>query len=159
MLPATQSRSSIDITAQPAADAAIRTIPAASMMLQLRLLTPLSAASGSAIIEGGVARGTAFAGAVLPGSLEWSRDPSRDLTQLTIRYGVHTQDGHHVQLVDRASFHAGDAGTWVRPITTATAMEAAPDPLAASAAGLMIGRLDATQMGAGVLRLDLHRVL
>ena len=158
MLPAAQARSSIDRLA-PAADSLIRTEAMASLTLQLRLTAPLGAATGSAIIEGGDAHGSAFTGAVLPGSLEWSHDPLRGITQLTARYGVQTHGGQRLQLVDRASFPAGDAASWDQPITTATEMEAAPDPLAAAARGLLIGRLDASQMHAGMLRLDLHRVL
>jgi len=159
MLPAAQARSSIHFAAEPAADAAIRSELLASLTLQLRLATPLTAAAGSAIIEGGEARGPAFTGTVLPGSLEWSRDPLRGVTQVTARYGVHTQGGHRLQLVDRASVQAGDTFAWDRPITTSTELEATPDPLAAAARGLMIGKLDASRMDVGVLRLDLHRVL
>jgi len=158
MLPPAQARSSIDNLA-PAAGHVIRTEPMASLTLQLRLIAPLDAATGSAIIEGGEALGPAFTGAVLPGSLEWSHDPLRGVTQLTVRYGVQTHGGHRLQLVDRASFPAGDAASWNHPVTTATEMEAVPDPLAAVARGLLIGRMDASQMHAGTLRLDLHRVL
>lgn len=158
MLPATQARSSIDFAAQSAPQAAIRTELLAALSLQLRLAAPLDAAVGSAIIEGGQARGTAFAGQVLPGSLEWSQD-SRGLTQLVVRYGVQTQGGQRIQLVDRASFPTAQGAVWNQQIISTTEMEASPDPLAAAARGVLIGRLDASAMGAGVLRLDLHRII
>src|SRR6187397_1135334 len=94
MLPAAQARSSIDTFAS--ADSVIRTEAMASLTLQLRLTAPLGAATGTAIIEGGEAQGSAFTGAVLPGSLEWSHDALRGITQLTARYGVQTHGGHRL---------------------------------------------------------------
>jgi hypothetical protein len=158
MLPATQARSSIGFSAESAPQAAIRTELLAALSLQLRLAAPLDAAVGSAIIEGGQARGRAFAGEILPGSLEWSRD-SQGLTQLVVRYGVQTHAGHRIQLVDRAKFSTAEGAMWNQQITSTTEMEASPDPLAAAARGVLIGRLDASAIGAGVLRLDLHRVI
>jgi hypothetical protein len=158
MLPATQARASISFSAEPAAQPSIRTELLTALSLQLRFVVPLSAAIGSAIIEGGEARGPAFAGKVLPGSLEWSHDP-RDLTQVVVRYGVRTHDGHHIQLIDRASFPTVAGAVWNQQITSTTEVEASPDPLAAASRGVLIGRLDASAMGAGMLRLDIHRVI
>lgn len=159
MMPAAHARTND----HPAASSAIRTEPLATLTLQVQLATPVHAPIGSAIIAGGAAAGSDLAGTVLPGSLEWSRDAARGITQLTLRYGVLTAAGDRLQVVDRASFPSAAGPSWATPITTATELESMADPLAGSlgglATGLTIGRLDATALDAGRLRLDLHRVL
>lgn len=158
MMPAAHART----TDHPAESPAIRTEPLATLALQVQLATPADAPIGSAIITGGTAAGTALSGAVLPGSLEWSRDAARGITQLTLRYGLLTGSGDRLQMVDRASFPTAAGPAWARAITTSTELESMADPLADGGgltAGLTIGRLDAASLDAGRLRLDLHRVL
>ena len=159
MMPAAHARS----TAHGAASPAITTEPLATLALDVRLSTPVNAPIGSAIIAGGAATGARLSGAVLPGSLEWSRDATRGVTQLTLRYGVLTEAGDRLQVTDRASFPSAAGPAWAEPITTSTELESMAEPLAGAAgilaAGLTIGRLDATALDAGSLRLDLHRVL
>ena len=144
----------------------VRTEPLSSLTLRLQLAVPETAAAGSAIIIGGLASG-GICGPVLPGSLEWSRDDSRGVARLALRYGVQTPDGHRLQLIDRASFPCEVQSAWREPIATTTELETADDPVADASRiamsgllpGITIGRLDASALGAGVLRLELHRVI
>ena len=158
MMPAAHAHATEQLAASPD----ISTEPLATLSLDVHPGTPVNASAGSAIIAGGAVRGARLQGAVLPGSLEWSSDLTRGVTQLTLHYGVLTEAGDRLQVTDRASFPSGSGSGWARPITTFTEMEAMADPLAALAdisTGLTIGRLDASGLGAGSLRLELHRVL
>lgn len=78
--------------------------------------------------------------------------------RLSLHYGVETRDGRRLQLVDRATVAARSDSLWDRPITTTTEFECVADPLAA-ASGLVIGRLEAGNLAAGTVRLDLLRVV
>ena len=151
---------------QGIAGLAVRSEPLATLTLELQLATPENAATGSATIVGGQAAG-GLCGMVLPGLLEWSRDSERGLAQLALRYGLQTADGQRLQMIDRASFPCTGASPWASPISTSTELEAMADPAAdvlqEAAAGLVpgitVGRLDASALGAGRLRLELHRVI
>jgi hypothetical protein len=144
----------------------VRSEPLATLTLQLQLATPATASIGSARIVGGEAAGL-LAGTVLPGILEWSFDRANAVAQLALRYGLETADGHRLQVIDRATFPCSGASAWASPICTSTEMEAMADPAAdlrhepgaGMVPGLTIGRLDASALGAGTLRLALHRVI
>jgi hypothetical protein len=153
-------------TDQGIAGPVVRSEPLATLTLQLQLAAPEGAACGNAAIVGGQAAGT-LAGTVLPGILEWSRDTERGTAHLALRYGLQTADGHRLQVIDRASFPCTGESAWSSPISTSTELEAMADPMAdvlqepaaALVPGITVGRLDASALGTGRLRLELHRVI
>lgn len=144
----------------------VRSEPLSTLTLQLDLVTPAGAATGSATVVGGEAEGH-LAGTVLPGILEWSRDRASGVGQLSLRYGLQTVEGHRLQVLDRGSFSCTGTSDWASPISTSTELEAMADPLtdvlqdpaAGMVPGITIGRLDASALGAGRLRLELHRII
>jgi hypothetical protein len=126
--------------------------------LHLRLATPATAAQGRAIILGGKATGPLLRGAVLPGSLEWSLDAERGVLRLAAHYDLEADSGLRIHVADRAAVAVSAAGCWNVPFTTTPDLELISGP-AVHRNALYLGRMDASDIDAGKLRLNVHRVL
>jgi hypothetical protein len=126
--------------------------------LRLDLATPVDATVGSATIVGGEARGE-LAGAVQPGSLEWTRDPVRGVLQLAARFEVQARAGLRIHVADRATVVTPTTGCWAAPFPTTPELTVVDGSPAACPDAVYLGRMDASQLHAGELRLTVHRVL
>src|SRR5205085_2496553 len=115
--------------------------------------------TGSAIILGGEARGPLMHGAVLPGTLEWSLEPAHGVLRVTARYDLQDDNGLRIHVADRASAPLTASGHWDAPFSTAPDLQQISGPATAFPAALYLGRMDARQLDAGKLRLNVHRVL
>jgi hypothetical protein len=141
-MPAVQSRWMLDI------------------VLRLRLTARASAKIGSAIILGGVASGPLMNGEVLPGALEWSHDPARGVLRLSAHYDLQDDNGLRIHVSDRATVAVKAAsGQWDAPFSTSPDLQLVSGPATACPDALYLGRLDARQLDAGRLRLNVHRVV
>ena len=143
----------------PHADALneVRTRQVFTAVLRVNLATPADATVGSANILGGRASGE-IAGAVHPGSLEWVRDPKRGVLQLAARFELQGGDGLRIHVADRATVvTAGQC--WQAPFSTTPELTVVDGTSAACPDAVYLGRMDASQIHAGVLRLAVHRVL
>lgn len=129
-----------------------------SAMLRVRLSTPVDATVGSAVILGGEARGE-LAGAVQPGSLEWTRDPARGVLQFATRFELQARAGLRIHVADRATVVAPATGCWEAPFCTTPELTVVDGSPAACQEAVYVGRMDATQLHAGHMRLTVHRVL
>lgn len=134
------------------------TEPVLSARLELSLATPADAMIGSAIILGGEARGE-LAGAVQPGSLEWTRDPARGVLQLAARFELQARAGLRIHVADRATVQTPETGCWEAPFSTTPELTVVDGSPAACREAVYVGRMDASQLHAGHLRLTVHRVL
>lgn len=133
------------------------TEPVLSALLDVRLATPADATVGSAIILGGEAQGE-LAGVVQPGSLEWTRDPVRGVLQLAARFELQAGAGLRIHVSDRATV-VTPAQCWAAPIATTPELTVVDGPSAACREAVYLGRMDASRLHAGQLRLTVHRVL
>ena len=117
------------------------------------------AAAGNMIILGGEASGPLLQGGVQPGTLEWLHDPVRNALQLTAHFDLQANDGRRMRVVDRAMIAAPRLTQCLEPVFTVPEIEVLSgeqrDPLPA----LYLSRMDAKQLGAGTLRMDVHRIL
>ena len=127
-------------------------------MLNVSLATPADATVGSAIILGGEAQGE-LAGAVQPGSLEWTRDPVRGVLQLAARFELQARAGLRIHVADRATVVTPSTGCWAAPFATTPELTVVDGSPAACPEAVYLGRMDASQIHAGQLRLTVHRVL
>jgi len=128
--------------------------------LHLRLSAPATAVSGSAIILGGEAAGPLMNGAVLPGALEWSLDAARGVLQLSAHYDLEDGNGLRIHVMDRAAVAVDAAsGHWNAPLSTSPDLQRISGSSTACPEALYLGRLDARQLDAGRLRLNIHRVV
>ncbi len=128
--------------------------------LQLRLGASATALAGSAIILGGDARGPLMNGEVLPGTLEWSLDAARGVLRLSARYDLQDGNGLRIHVADRTMLAVTAAsGHWSVPFSTAPDLQLISGPAMACPDALYLGRLDARELDAGKLRLNVHRVL
>jgi hypothetical protein len=142
---------------QAAADASPRTEQVLSAMLNISLATPAEATVGSATILGGDAQGE-LAGVVQPGSLEWTRDPARGVLQLAARFELQARAGLRIHVADRATV-VTQAECWAATFATTPELTVVDGPSAACPEAVYLGRMDASQLHAGQLRLTVHRVL
>ena len=126
-------------------------------MLRVNLATAADATVGSANILGGRASGE-IAGAVHPGSLEWVRDPARGVLQLAARFELQGADGLRIHVADRAMVVTAGQG-WQAPFATTPELTVVDGSSAACPDAVYLGRMDASRIHAGVLRLAVHRVL
>jgi hypothetical protein len=129
-----------------------------SALLQLRLAAPANALSGSATIMGGEASGPLVA-QVQPGSFSWTRDSARGVLQLVTRFDLQTQDGQRLQVSDLGTAEISSLDCWEAPISTLTELTLLEGSPAVSYEAVYLGRLNASQIHGGELRLDVHRVL
>jgi hypothetical protein len=127
------------------------------IVLDLRLMTPATAVRGHALILGGRAAGPLLDGAVLPGNLEWSLDAGRGVLRWTAQYELEA-GATRVHVADRATVLTSAAGCWNTPFPTAPELQLISGPVALRNA-LHLGRMDASDIGAGRLRMNVHRVL
>jgi len=127
------------------------------IVLDLRLTTPATAARGSALILGGRAAGPLLDGVVLPGSVEWSLDAERAVLRWTAHYDLQA-GATRVHVTDRAAVLTSAAGCWNTPFPTAPELQWISGPVALGNA-LHLGRMDASDIDAGRLRMNVHRVL
>ena len=148
------------------APASINDVPAVQtewmldITLRLRLATPATAKAGSAIIVGGDASGPLLAGKVLPGSFEWVHDPAQGVLRLSARYDLQDDQGLRIHVADRAAVAAPAAsGYWNSPFSTSPDLQWVHGSPTAIPDALYLGRLDARQLDAGTLRMNLHRVV
>lgn len=124
--------------------------------MRVSLAAPADATVGSAIIHGGEAHG-GIAGSVMPGSLEWTRDPVRGVLQLAARFELQAS-GLRLHVANRVTAHV-PAGCWEHPFPTMPELVVVDGSAAACPESVYVGRMDASQIQAGVLRLTVHRVL
>ena len=128
--------------------------------LRLRLAAPATAMAGSAIIVGGEARGPLLHGEVLPGSLEWMHEPAQGVLRLSARYDLQDEQGLRIHVADRAVVAVQAAsGHWNSPISTSPDLQWIHGSSTAIPAALYLGRLDASQLDAGTLKMNIHRVV
>jgi len=137
--------------------AAPRTETVLSAVLHVRLATPADATVGSATILGGDAHGE-LAGAVQPGSLEWTRDPVRGVLQLATRFELQARAGLRIHVADRATV-VTPTECWAVPFATTPELTVVDGSSAGCREAVYLGRMDASQLHAGRLRLTVHRVL
>jgi hypothetical protein len=140
-----------------AGDAVPQTESVLSAVLNVSLVTPADATVGSAIILGGVAQGE-LAGAVQPGSLEWTRDPVRGVLQLAMRFELQARPGLRIHVADRATV-VTPTECWAIPFATTPELTVVDGASAACREAVYLGRMDASQIQSGQLRLTVHRVL
>ncbi len=126
--------------------------------LRVRLAAPADATVGGAVIEGGEAEGP-IGGAILPGSLEWTRDPVRGVLQLASRFDVQATAGLRIHVADRASVERPSEGTWEAPFATLPELTVVDGSPEACRQSVYLGRMDASRIHSGELRLTVHRVL
>lgn len=124
----------------------------------MRLVTPADATVGSAIILGGEVQGE-LAGAVLPGSLEWTRDPVRGVLQLEARFELQVTGGPRIHVSDRATVAAPATGCWAAPFSTTPELTVVDGSTESCREAVYLGRMDPSRIHAGRLRLAVHRVL
>jgi hypothetical protein len=141
-----------------APDAAPRTRHVFTALLRISLAGRADASVGSAIILGGEARGE-LAGVVQPGSLEWTRDPVHGVLQLATRFEMQSRAGTRIHVADRATVISTSASCWEAAFATTPELTVVDGPSEACREAVYLGRMDASQIGAGELRLSVHRVL
>jgi hypothetical protein len=134
-----------------------RTAPVLSAVLRVSLATPADATVGSATILGGDAHGE-LAGIVQPGSLEWTRDPVRGVLQLATRFELQARAGLRIHVADRATV-VSPTECWAAPFATTPELTVVDGSSADCREAVYLGRMDASQLHAGQLRLTVHRVL
>lgn len=127
------------------------------IVLSVRLAAPVSAARGSAFILGGRASGPLLDGMVLPGNLEWSVDDERGTLRWMAQYDLDAE-AMRIHVADRAWLPVPAASFWSTPFSTSPDLEAINAPTALRSA-LHLGRVDASGLAAGRLRMNIHRVL
>lgn len=135
-----------------------QTEPVLSAVLRVTLATPPDATVGSATITGGESLGL-LAGSVQPGSLEWTRDPVRGVLQLAARFDLSAKAGLRIHVADRATVVTPVTGCWEAPFPTTPELTVVDGPSSACRDGVYLGRMDASQLHAGELRLTVHRIL
>ena len=154
------SRAHAVIARAPDDVSAVRSEWMLDIALRLRLAAPLTAPSGSAIILGGDARGPLLNGEVLPGALEWSQDPARGVLHLSARYDLQDEHGLRIHVADSATVAIKNAsGHWEGLFPTSPDLQLISGAATACPHGLYLGRMDARQLDAGKLRLNVHRVV
>jgi len=151
------SASETSLQCEAPADAAPQTELVLNAVLNISLVTPADATVGSAIILGGVAQGE-LAGAVQPGSMEWTRDPERGVLQLAARFELQATSDLRIHVADRATVITAKQ-CWATPFATTPELTVVDGSSAACREAVYLGRMDASQIHAGQLRLTVHRVL
>jgi hypothetical protein len=126
--------------------------------LHIKLNSTPAATVGSAAILGGEAEG-GLAGAVQPGSLEWTCDPVRGVLQLALRFELQISPNLRIHVADCATVVTPSAERWEVPFSTTPELTVVDGSPAACRESVYLGRMDARQIHAGVLRLSVHRVL
>lgn len=134
-----------------------QTEPVLTALLNVSLATSADATVGSAIILGGEAQGE-LAGTVQPGSLEWTRDPVRGVLQLAARFELQASAGLRIHVADRATV-VTSSERWAAPFATTPELTVVHGSTCACREAVYLGRMDASQIHAGQLRLTVHRVL
>lgn len=132
--------------------------PVLTATLDVHLSTPANSTVGSAVIRGGTAAGE-LAGAVIPGSLSWTRDPVRGVLQLDSRFELQASGGLRIHVADRATVAAPTTGCWEAPFITTPELTVVDGSSADRREAVYVGRMDASQIESGRVRLTVHRVL
>lgn len=127
------------------------------VVLDVRLATPADAMHGRAFVLGGRASGPLLQGQVLPGSVEWSVDAERGVLLWSARFDL-VAGAAHIQVADRATLSVAVADYWSAPFASSPELQSVSGP-GVVPDGLYLGRMDASALGAGRLRMNLHRVL
>lgn len=125
--------------------------------LDVRLAAPVTAMRGSAHILGGRAIGPLLDGMVLPGNLEWSVDTERGALKWAAHYDLESA-ALRIHVADRATVLVSSEDYWKQPFSTTPDLEPVIGPPGLRNA-LHLGRMDASELGAGRLRMNVHRVL
>lgn len=102
-------------------------------------------------ITGGTLRGGSLAGTVRAGQIQWQLQPEGSF-EVVVRFDLHCADGELLQVHERGLIPAGTAITQCAAIN-ATAEVLGADGLPSARASLLVGRIDTTQLHAGVMRL------
>lgn len=127
------------------------------IVLNVRLATSVTAVQGSAYILGGRATGPLLDGRVLPGHLEWAVETGRGVLRWTAHYDLEA-DPMRIHVADRGTALVSSADYWSAPFSTTPDLEPVSGPAVLGNA-LHLGRMDASELGAGRLRMNVHRVL
>src|SRR5690606_7888815 len=107
--------------------------------------------SSDLAITGGTLRGGSLAGTVRAGQIQWQLQPEGSF-EVVVRFDLHCADGELLQVHERGLIPAGTAITQCAAIN-ATAEVLGADGLPSARASLLVGRIDTTQLHAGVMRL------
>lgn len=128
------------------------TVPASTLAylghIELETL-PVAAPGDEALaVRGGAFSGRRLAGAVQSGRVQCTRDARGRLQQLQVQLVVRTADGSLVELRDRVQGPgSSDASLGSQPQLAGAPLADGPRP------SLLVGRIDASRIAAGSLRL------
>ncbi len=137
-----------------------RTAPAFDAVLKVGRAQRSAAGAtlASAPILGGEIAGPLLSGEVLPGLVEWRIDAPSQSMEVCARFSVRREDGVMVEVRDRAVIPAATAPAAAAGLCTAPELLDAASEMPASPE-LLVGRLDATRFGSGVVVLRAFRIV
>src|SRR5690606_15020647 len=117
---------------------------------------PAATTTQAVAITGGTLRGRRLAGTVQAGQIQWLPQPQGGV-EVVVRFDLHCAAGVRLQVLERGLSPAGT------PITqgaasNATAEVRSADGLPCARSALLVGRIDTTQLHAGVVLLQAFEV-
>lgn len=145
---------------QPAVEDAPVTAPAFEVLVELdaspNATTPVLAASGVRLVHGGRVQGALLSGLVRSGHLRWRTDTALDTVELLTEFVVQRDDGSVVEVRDRSVHELAASSAQLERLPSATTLHFADgqDGLPV----ILVGRLDASHLSSGSLRLNAFRV-
>ena len=117
---------------------------------------PSASTTQAVAITGGTLRGRSLAGTVKAGQIQWQPQPEGGV-ELVVHFDLHCADGELLQVHERGLIPAGTDITQGAAIN-ATAEVLGADGLPCARSSLLVGRIDTTQLHAGVVRLQAFEV-
>jgi hypothetical protein len=107
---------------------------------------------GWATILGGAIDGPRLSGVVQGGRFDWSTDPAGESVEVTATFIVRSDDGRMIEVRDRGVYPVSAAVTASAAICTSPEL-VQPAGEAPVSPAVLIGRLDASHLNQGVVRL------
>jgi hypothetical protein len=122
--------------------------------LEVGQSTPASGTSTHrwAVILGGAIDGPRLRGEVQGGRFDWRQDPGGQSVEVTATFIVRRDDGRLIEVRDRGVYPAAGAATATAAICTSPELVEPGGEVPVSPA-VLVGRLDASQLDLGVVRL------
>lgn len=105
-----------------------------------------------AIILGGAIDGPRLRGVVQGGRFDWRQDQAGESVEVTATFIVRRDDGRLIEVRDRGVYPAASAATASAAICTSPEL-VEPDGEVPVSPAVLVGRLDASQLDRGVVRL------